>query len=46
MASGPVESLAQLRRIVSRGPDGARVDLVTDLEPVTEPLDFPFAMRR
>ena len=46
VATGPQEKLDQLRRQLSRGPDGARVESVTDLDPVVEDLDFPFAMRR
>jgi len=45
-AEGPDESLARLRKLVSRGPDGAVVDEVVDLAPVTEELEFPFMMRK
>ena len=45
-AAGPQESLDQLRRQLSRGPDAANVETVTDLDPITGELDFPFAMRR
>ena len=45
-AAGSQESLDQFRRQLSRGPDAARVETVTDLEAITGELDFPFAMRR
>jgi len=45
-ASGPAEKLAELRRQVARGPDGAHVADVRDLEEVSEELEFPFGMRR
>ncbi len=45
-ASGKEERLAELRQLLSRGPDGALVSSVVDLEPVTDELDFPFAMRK
>lgn len=43
---GPQEKLDQLRRQLERGPDGALVEEVKDLEPVTEDHEFPFAMRK
>ena len=45
-ADGPQEKLEQLRRQLERGPDGALVEEVKDLEPVQEELEFPFAMRK
>lgn len=45
-AEGTAECLAQLRKLVSRGPDSAVVDEVIDLPPVAEELEFPFAMRK
>ena len=45
-AAGPQEKLDQFRRQLSRGPDAASVERVAELEPVTDELDFPFAMRR
>lgn len=45
-ASGGEEGLAQFRKAVRSGPDGAHVVSVVDLEPVTEELEFPFAMRK
>lgn len=45
-ASGPREKLDQLRRQLARGPDGALVEEVKDLDPVQEGLEFPFAMRK
>ena len=45
-ASGPEKNLDQFRNQLSRGPDAAKVESMTDLAPITEELDFPFAMRR
>ena len=45
-ASGPQEKLDQLRHALARGPDGALVEAVKDLDPVQEELEFPFAMRK
>lgn len=45
-ASGREEKLEELRRLLEKGPDGAVVSGVIDLEPVVEELDFPFAARR
>ena len=45
-ASGREEKLEELRRLLEKGPDGAVVSGVIDLEPIVEELDFPFAMRR
>jgi acylphosphatase len=45
-ASGPEEKLAEFRRQVSKGPDGAHVMDVLDLGEVLEELEFPFGMRR
>lgn len=45
-AGGPQEKLEELRRQVSCGPDGAVVEGVSDLEPVSDELEFPFAMRK
>ena len=45
-ASGPEEKLAEFRRQVSRGPDGAHVTGVMDLDEIVEELEFPFGMRR
>ncbi len=45
-AEGPQEKLDQLRRQLARGPDGAFVEAVKDLEPLQEGHEFPFAMRK
>lgn len=45
-ASGPPEKLAEFRRRVSRGPEGAQVAEVLDLDEVADELEFPFGMRR
>lgn len=46
VAGGPDPKLEELRRRVSRGPDGAFVEEVRNLEPWTEELEFPFVMRK
>ncbi len=43
---GPQEKIDQLRRQIHRGPDGASVDAVENLEPLLEEHEFPFAMRK
>ncbi|MGI9044758.1 MAG: acylphosphatase [Gemmatimonadaceae bacterium] len=45
-ASGREENLEEFRKLLGKGPDGAVVSDVVDLEPVVEELDFPFAVRR
>jgi acylphosphatase len=45
-AAGRQDKLDQFRRQLSRGPDAASVEKLVDLEPVTDELDFPFAMKR
>lgn len=45
-ASGREEKLREFRRLLERGPDGAEVTDVRDLDPISEELDFPFGMRR
>ena len=46
-ASGRQDKLDEFRRILGRGPDGAEVTAVEDLDPVdAETLEFPFAIRR
>jgi len=45
-ASGREEKLAEFRRVVSRGPDGAEVTGVAELDPIAEELGFPFVMRK
>jgi acylphosphatase len=44
-ASGDQSKLDELRRVLRRGPDGADVSAVEDLDTV-EDHDFPFAVRR
>ena len=44
-ASGDQSRLDELRRALRRGPDGADVTSVDELDPV-EDHDFPFAVRR
>ena len=44
-ASGDQSRLDEMRRALRRGPDGADVISVDDLDPVDD-HDFPFAVRR
>jgi len=45
-ASGREEKLAEFKRVVGRGPDGAEVASVAELDPIAEELEFPFVMRK
>jgi acylphosphatase len=45
-AGGSEDRLAELRKILTRGPDGAEVTEVVDLEEVMNDLEYPFAMRK
>src|SRR5687768_7011156 len=46
-AAGPQEKLDEFRRALLRGPDGADVTAVEDLDPVEpDSLAFPFAIRK
>ena len=44
-ASAEQSRLDEFRRALKRGPDGADVEAIDDLDPV-EDLDFPFTVRR
>jgi acylphosphatase len=44
-ASGEQSRLDEFRRALRRGPDGADVDAIEDLDPGDD-HDFPFAVRR
>lgn len=44
-ASGDQAKLDDLKRAVERGPDGALVEALDDLQPV-ENLEYPFALHR
>lgn len=44
-ASGDQSRLDEFRKALKRGPDGADVEAIDDLDPVDD-LDFPFAVRR
>ncbi len=44
-ASGEQEKLDELRRQVTRGPDGAEVAALDELAPLDD-LEFPFSVRR
>jgi hypothetical protein len=45
-ASGREEKLREFRSLIERGPDGAIVSEIVELEPIEGELDFPFSMRR
>jgi acylphosphatase len=45
-AEGRQDKLDDLKRVVARGPDGAMVEEVKELEPVADELEFPFVMKR
>ena len=45
-ASGREEKLREFRSLIERGPDGAVVSAIEELEPFEGELDFPFSMRR
>lgn len=45
-ASGSEDRLAELRKTLGRGPDGAEVAGVADLDEVSEDMEYPFAMRK
>lgn len=45
-ASGREEKLEELRDMLRKGPEGAVVSDMIELEPVDDELDFPFAMRK
>ena len=43
-ASGPADKLEQFKRELLRGPDGANVTQIHDLDPVEGELQFPFVI--
>ena len=45
-AAGSEDRLAELRKLLNRGPDGADVTEVVDLDEVTNDLDYPFGMKK
>lgn len=45
-AAGSDDRLAELRKLLKRGPDGADVSEVVELDEITSDLDYPFAMRK
>ena len=45
-AAGSEDRLAELRKLIQRGPDGAEVSEFADLDDVTDELDYPFAMKK
>jgi acylphosphatase len=45
-ANGSEDRLAELRKLVHRGPDGAQVSEVVDLDEINGELDYPFAMKK
>lgn len=47
IASGADDKLAELRKLVARGPDGAEVAEVAEVEGDADgAVDYPFAMRK
>jgi len=46
VASGADDRLAELRKLVARGPDGAEVSEVLEVEGDDSEVDYPFAMRK
>jgi acylphosphatase len=45
-ADGRADKLDELRRLITRGPDGANVVEIRDLDPLTEALESPFSMKK
>ncbi len=45
-AAGSEDRLAELRKLLQRGPDGAEVSEVLELEAISDDLDYPFAMKK
>lgn len=46
-AEGPEEKLAAFRNALAKGPDGAVVSGIVDLDPLgDEPLEFPFSVNK
>lgn len=45
-AAGSEDRLGELKKLLKRGPDGAEVSEMVDLEEVTGELDYPFAMKK
>ncbi len=45
-AEGRADKLDELRRLIARGPDGAVVTEIRDLDPLAEGLESPFAMKK
>jgi acylphosphatase len=45
-ASGREDKLDELRGLLRKGPEGAVVSDVVELDPVGDELDFPFVMRK
>ena len=45
-ADGPQDRIDMFRRQLSKGPDGAHVEDMREIEDVGDDLDYPFTMRR
>lgn len=45
-AAGSEDRLVELRKLLNRGPDGAEVSEVVDLEEISNDLEYPFAMKK
>jgi acylphosphatase len=46
VASGAEDRLAELRKLVARGPDAAQVEQIIELDGVAADLEYPFAMKK
>ena len=45
-AAGSEDRLAEMRKLLARGPDGADVTGIVELGETIDELEFPFAMRK
>ena len=46
VASGADDRLAELKKLIARGPDGAAVSEVLEVDGDDADVDYPFAMRK
>lgn len=45
-AAGSEDRLSELRKLITKGPDGADVSGLLDLDEMDDDLDYPFAMKK
>ncbi len=45
-AAGSEDRLSELRKLITKGPDGADVSGLLDLDDAGDDLDYPFAMKK